>query len=183
MAQDGIHVNEDMLIAEVLDGKGNQVMPGEQGELVITNIASKTMPVLRFKTGDIVTYVDEPCLCGRNTIRIKVLGRTDDMIVIKGTNLFPAMVEEIVRRCPGLSGDFMIIIDKIRGNYELIIQAERDRGKRFSSREIAAIEKNMIEMFRENLRLTPVIEIKEPGTLPRFEVKSKRVVDRRPKAQ
>lgn len=182
MAQDGIHVNEDMVIAEVLDNEGHEVPPGRQGELVVTNIVSETMPVLRFKTGDIVTYTDEPCICGRNTIRIKVLGRTDDMIVIKGTNLFPATVEEIIRRCPELSGDFLIIIDKVNETYELIIQAEPDSSRPFSDHERAATERKMIEMFRENLRLRPVVEIKEPGTLPRFEVKSKRLIDRRPKA-
>ena len=108
MEQNGLHFTEDVLIPEILNEKGEQVAPDERGELVITNITSETMPLLRFKTGDMVTYDEAPCPCGRKSLRIEVIGRTDDMIVIKGTNVFPAMLEEMVKRCPELSSEFMI---------------------------------------------------------------------------
>jgi phenylacetate-CoA ligase len=178
--QNGLHFTEDVILPEILNDQGEQVAPEERGELVITNIASRTMPMLRFKTGDIVTYVDEPCACGRASIRIKVIGRTDDMIVIKGTNLFPSMIEEMVKRCPELSSEFMTVLDEINGSYELIIQVEPKGTRKFSSDEEAAAKKRLVEMVRENLRLRPVVQVMAPGALPRFEVKSKRVVDKRP---
>lgn len=179
--RNGLHFTEDILIPEILDEKGEPVAPGEPGELVASNIASRTMPLLRFKTGDIVTYEDEPCPCGRNSIRIKVLGRTDDMIVIKGTNLFPAMIEEMVKRCQEFSSEFMIVLDEVRGRYELIIQVEPRGGTKFTRDEEASAIGKLEEMVRENLRIRPLVQVMEPKSLPRFEVKARRVVDKRPK--
>jgi phenylacetate-CoA ligase len=177
--QNGLHFTEDVLIPEILDKNDEQVLPGEKGELVVSNIASQTMPLLRFRTGDIVTYDDEPCPCGRKSIRIKVLGRTDDMIVIKGTNIFPAMVEEVVKRCPELSSEFMILLDEINGSYELILQVEPAGKNDFSCREEETVKQKLTGMVRENLRLRPVVQVMAPGSLPRFEVKAKRVIDKR----
>ncbi|UCE72850.1 MAG: AMP-binding protein [Methanomassiliicoccales archaeon] len=177
--QNGLHVAEDILIPEILNEDGEQVDPGERGELVISNIAAKTMPLLRFRTGDIVTYDDEPCPCGQNSIRIKILGRTDDMIVIKGTNVFPSMIEEMVKRCPELGSEFMIVIEVIDGSYELIIQVEPEGMGKFKRDEEEAVKKKLAEMVRENIRIRPAVQVKEPGSLPRFEVKSRRVIDKR----
>jgi len=179
--QDGLHVTEDVLITEILNEDGEQVAPGERGELVTSNIVSKSMPLLRFKTGDVVTYVDEACPCGRKTIRLTVLGRRDDMIIIKGTNVFPSSIEEMVKRCPELSSEFMIVLDEINGVYELIIQVEPKGKEAFTSDEGEGVKRKLVEMVGENLRLTPVVQVMAPGSLPRFEVKSKRVVDKRPK--
>jgi phenylacetate-CoA ligase len=179
--QNGLHFTEDVLIPEILNENGEEVAPGERGELVISNIISKAMPLLRFKTGDMVMYDDGPCACGRKSKRIRVIGRTDDMIVIKGTNVFPAMLEEMVKRCPELSSEFMILLDEIRGVYELILQVEPNRSEKFNADEEEAVKKKLIEMVRENLRIRPVVQVMEPGSLPRFEVKSKRVIDKREK--
>jgi phenylacetate-CoA ligase len=177
--QNGLHFSEDFLIPEILNEHGEQVSPGERGELVASNIASRAMPLLRFKTGDMVTYDEEPCPCGRKTFRITVLGRTDDMIVIKGTNVFPAMLEEMVKRCPELSSEFMILLDDIDGSYELILQVEPAGREPFNKDEEEAVKGKLVEMVRENLRLRPVVQLKGPGSLPRFEVKARRVVDKR----
>jgi phenylacetate-CoA ligase len=139
------------------------------------------MPLLRFKTGDIVVYDDEPCACGRKSLRITVIGRTDDMIVIKGTNVFPAMLEEMVKRCPELSSEFMILLDEIKGVYELILQVEPNGPDKFSPAKEEAVKEKLIGMVRENLRIRPVVQVVEPDSLPRFEVKSKRVIDKRKK--
>jgi phenylacetate-CoA ligase len=179
--QNGLHFTEDVLIPEFLNERGEEVGPGERGELIITNIASKTMPLLRFKTGDVVTYDEAPCACGRESLRIEVIGRTDDMIVIKGTNVFPAMLEEMVKRCPELSNEFMILIEEINGVYELILQVEPAGREAFLPREEEEVKRKLIDMVRENLRIRPVVEIKEQGSLPRFEVKAKRVIDKRKK--
>ena len=140
------------------------------------------MPLIRFKTGDMVTYTDEPCRCGRKTIRIKVIGRKDDMIIIKGTNVYPSAIEEIVKRQPDLCSEFMIVIDEINGVYELIIQVEPRGKEQFCLLEQEQVKRRLVEIVRENLRLRPVIQVMEPGSLPRFEVKSKRVVDKRVKS-
>ncbi len=179
--QNGIHVCEDFLIAEILNDDGEQVAPGEAGELVISNILTKSMPLLRARIGDVVTYTDEPCPCGRQTMRIKVIGRADDMILIKGTNVFPTTVEEMVKRCTELSSEFMIVIDEIDGVYELIIQVEPGKREGFTPDEEEQVKKKLVEMMRENLRLRPVVQVMDPGSLPRFEVKSKRVIDKRPR--
>jgi phenylacetate-CoA ligase len=179
--QNALHVAEDIMITEILGKDGEPVAPGERGELVVSNVAHKAMPILRFKSGDVVTYTDEPCACGRKTRRVTVLGRADDMIVIKGTNLFPAMIEEMVKRCDELSNEFMIVLDEINGVYELIIQVEPQSGISFSRDEEERAKRKLIEMMRENLRLRPVVQVMEPGSLPRFEVKAKRVVDKRKK--
>lgn len=177
--QDGLHFAEDTLIPEILDEKGEPVAPGEMGELVISNMVSKGMPLLRFRTGDIVTYTDEPCPCGRKTIRLKVMGRRDDTIIIKGTNVFPTSIQEIVNRCPELSNEFMIVIDNIKGTYELIIQVEPAGKEKFTIEVEEQVKRKLVEMVRESLRLRPVVQVKEPNSLPRFETKSKRVLDRR----
>jgi phenylacetate-CoA ligase len=179
--QNGIHVCEDFIIAEVLNKDGEQVAPGEAGELVVSNIFTKSMPLLRARIGDVVTYTDEPCSCGRRTMRIKVIGRADDMILIKGTNVFPTTVEEMVKRCTELSSEFMIVIDEIDGVYELIIQVEPGKREGFTPDEEEQVKKKLVEMMRDNLRLRPVVQVMNPGSLPRFEVKSKRVVDKRPR--
>jgi phenylacetate-CoA ligase len=179
--QNGLHFTEDVLIPEILNENGEQVAPGERGELVFTNIISKAMPLLRFKTGDMVIYDDEPCACGRKSIRITVIGRTDDMIVIKGTNVFPAMLEEMVKRCPELSSEFMILLDEIEGVYELILQVEPNGPVKFSPAEEEAAKEKLVGMVRENLRIRPIVQVMEPESLPRFEVKSKRVIDKRKK--
>ena len=179
IAQDGLHVSEEVLIPEVIGENGEPVAPGGQGELILSNVASKTMPLLRFKTGDVVTYTDEPCACGRQTIRIKVIGRTDDMILIKGTNVFPSGVEEMVKRCVELSNHFMIVIDEIDGQYELILQVEPADRDRFNPDEEEKVRGKLLDLFRENLRLKPVVQLMEHGSLPRFEVKAKRLIDKR----
>lgn len=181
IAQDGLHFSEEVLIPEIIDEHGEQVAPGGQGELVVSNVASKTMPLLRFKTGDVVTYTDEPCSCGRQTIRIKVIGRTDDMILIKGTNVFPSGVEEMVKRCDELSNHFMIVIDEIDGQYELILQVEPSGKDKFNADEEEKVRKKLLDLFREHIRLRPVVQFMETGSLPRFEVKAKRLIDRRKK--
>ena len=181
IVQDGLHFSEEVLIPEVIGENGEPVAPGERGELIISNVASKTMPLLRFKTGDVVTYTDEPCSCGRQTIRIKVIGRTDDMILVKGTNVFPSTVEEMVKRCRELSNHFMIVIDEIDGQYELILQVEPAETDRFNPDEEEVVRRKLLDLFRENLRLKPVVQFMEPGSLPRFETKAKRLIDRRKK--
>ncbi len=179
--QNGLHIAEYVFIPEIINEDGEQVAPGETGELAFSNVVSKTMPILRFRTGDLVTYTDEPCPCGQESIRIKVLGRRDDMLLIKGTNVFPSTIEEMVKRCPELSSEFMIVIDEINGVYELIIQVEPNRKERFTSDEEEQAIRKLVDMMRESLRLRPVVQVMEPGSLPRFEVKSKRVVDKRVK--
>lgn len=180
-AQDGMHCSEEFVIPEILDENGNPVPPGGQGELVVTNIVSKSMPLIRFKSGDVVTYTNEPCSCGQNSIRFKVVGRTDDMILIKGNNVFPSTVEEMVKQCDELSNDFMIVIDEIDGQYELIVQVEPAHTHQFTRDEAEQARNHLVSIFRENLRMRPVVEFVEKGSLPRFEVKAKRLIDKRQK--
>ena len=168
----GVHINETEFIAEVLDpNTGAATAAGEQGELVITNLGRIGSPVIRYKTGDLVQPSVQPCPCGRPFVLLQggVLGRVDDMIVVRGMNVFPAAVENIMREFTEIE-EFRIETFEKESLRELKLIVEPS--------ELYATRQGLVEevarRVRERLGLRPRVELASPGTLPRFELKAKR---------
>ncbi len=180
----GMHVWEDRYIAEILDPDTLLPVPeGEIGELVLTILCRDAMPLLRYRTRDLTRFIPEPCACGRTHRRIaRFTGRTDDMLIINGVNVFPSQIEEVLLRTKGVGANYFIIVDKDGVLDKLTVQVE-------ITPEMFADDSRVINALRERLKselqalitINPVLEIKQPGSLPVPEGKAKRVSDLRPK--
>lgn len=168
----GIHVNEDEFIVEVIDPlTQHPIEPGTEGELVITNLGRIGSPVIRYRTGDLVQASRQACPCGREFILLEcgVLGRADDMIVIRGVNVFPAAIENIVRELSEIE-EFRVEASERRPMRELKLIIEPN------SEGIAneSLREKLSTLVRERIGLRPEVELVPPGSLPRFELKAKR---------
>jgi phenylacetate-CoA ligase len=176
--KDGLHWAEDHIHVEVLNPDTHEpVAPGERGEMVLTTLKKAARPLIRFRTGDIVSFTDEPCRCGRTSIRLHgVHGRLDDMLIIKGVNIFPSDVEAIVRLDNNLTGEYKLIVERVDHLDRLTVQIERIQGYNGTDEELA-------EQFGRQLQATTGVGAKvsvlPPDTLPRATHKAKRVEDRR----
>jgi phenylacetate-CoA ligase len=168
----GVHINEDEFIAEVIDPKsGEETQEGERGELIMTNLGRYGSPVIRYRTGDLVEPSYQPCACGRSFILLRggVLGRADDMIIVRGVNIFPSAIENIMREFSEIE-EFKIetfMREELR-ELKLIIERRTDSASAGALKNLVALR------FRERLGLRPEVEDVAPGTLPRFELKARR---------
>lgn len=166
-----IHLNELEFAFEVIDPETHKpAEPGTRGELVITNLTRTGMPVLRYRTGDLVELDIEPCACGRSLNRIRggVLGRADDMLIVRGVNLYPAVIDNLLRGCPGVA-EYEVEIRRIGGMDELLLKIEARNGEPFSS-----IERAVLAEFRSQLNIRVGVEEAAAGSLPRYEFKARR---------
>ncbi|QSX09082.1 phenylacetate--CoA ligase [Alkalibacter rhizosphaerae] len=178
----GMHINEDFFYPEIIDPKTGEVLPpGEQGELVITTLQKEALPLIRYRTRDITRLTYEPCSCGRTTTRMeKISGRSDDMLVVKGVNLFPTQVEEVLRKFPALGPHYEITVEKVHHLDSLEIRVELNENLTLDSyQEFEKLEKGIRYELRIMLGLDAKISIVNPRTLQRFEGKAKRVFDLR----
>ena len=168
--RDGAHVNEDHFLVEVVDPETGQPLPdGAVGELVFTTLTKEALPLLRYRTGDLASLTREPCACGRTFARMsRVLGRTDDMLIIRGVNVFPSEVERALLAIPELAPHYQLVVERPGHLDELTVQVE---GKA----EATSVRKQLHSV----LGLTAQVEIVEPGSIPRSEGKALRVLDRR----
>ncbi|GBG57347.1 phenylacetate-coenzyme A ligase [Sporomusaceae bacterium FL31] len=175
-AKDGLHWAEDHILTEVLHpDTGEPVAEGERGELVLTTLKKSARPLIRFRTGDIVSYTTEPCSCGRTALRLHgIHGRLDDMLIIKGVNVFPSDIEAIVRKDSDFTGEYSLVVDRINHLDELTIQVES--GLAHAKDSLAA---RLNKAIKSTVGLSAKIEILEPDTLPRATHKAKRVLDNR----
>ncbi|HWQ67141.1 MAG TPA: phenylacetate--CoA ligase [Methanospirillum sp.] len=173
--KNGLHIAEDHILIEVLDpDTGEPVPDGSRGEMVLTTLRKRARPLIRFRTGDIITVTKVPCACGRTHTRIMgIHGRTDDMLIIKGVNVFPSDVEAVVRDIPDLTGEYRIVVD--RQNHLDVITIEVEAG--VSGQE--GLSDLVCKSLRARIGITAVVSILPVGTLPRETHKAKRVVDRR----
>jgi phenylacetate-coenzyme A ligase PaaK-like adenylate-forming protein len=164
-AQSGLHVNEDHFIVEVVDpGSGQPVADGTPGELVFTTPTKQALPLLRYRSGDIASLHRERCPCGRTLVRMsKVLGRRDDMLVIRGVNVYPSEVEAVVLARPGLEPHYLLVVDRRTPAAELIVCCE---GAADHSEHRGALEHSL----RERLGLRAEVRVLPVGSLPRTEV-------------
>jgi len=173
----GLHVWEDHFIVEVIDPKtGEPVELEEKGELVFTTLTKDAMPLIRYRTRDISRILDiKQCECTRTHKKIdRIQGRTDDMFIINGVNIWPKTIENILMRSSVIGNEYQIIIDKKASSDDLIIIVESS--KKLNDNEKKALAKDLEYQLKEVIIVTPKIEIVDPGTLPRFDGKAKRVM-------
>jgi phenylacetate-CoA ligase len=175
----GSHVNEDHFLAEVVDPiSGAPVGPGEDGELVFTTLTKEALPLLRYRTGDIATLHVEPCACGRTLARIGAIrGRRDDMLIIRGVNLYPSEIEHTLLGVTGVAPHYQLVVQRPGALDELTVHCEPaadgiDRDD---------LQARVAHALREATGITIAVELLAPGTVPRSEGKAVRVIDRRPR--
>lgn len=178
----GIHIWGDHFLIEIVDEEGEPVGEGEKGELVVTTLSKEALPLIRWKTGDITIMEDEKCPCGRTHPRIlRILGRADDMIIVRGVNVFPSQIEHVLMQIPEVGEHYMIYLDRDENGLDkMTIQVElSENAKIDKTTDILNLERKIAEMLKSVLNVWAKIEIVNPGTLQRFEGKAKRVIDRR----
>lgn len=182
LCKNGLHINEDHFYPEIIDPDTCEVLPeGEKGELVLTTLTKEAMPLIRYRTRDITRLYRDKCACGRTFIKMeKTFGRTDDMLIINGVNVFPSQVEEVLREFDEATPHYMIFIKK-KGHLDLMeIDVEVSENLFFDEmkKQRELLEK-MNERLFSVLGIKPKIKFVEPKTIVRFEGKAKRVVDER----
>ena len=176
----GMHINEDYFLPEIIDSETGEVLPvGEKGELVITCIKKEGLPLIRYRTKDITRLFYEPCACGRTTCRMENLsGRSDDMLKIRGVNVFPGQIEEVVLSIPELGPHYEIIVEREGYADKLTVRVELNK-ETDSYAELQRIEKATRNKLKVVLGLDAKIRLESPNTLQRFEGKAKRIKDLR----
>jgi phenylacetate-CoA ligase len=178
----GMHIFEDHFLPEIIDPDTGEVLPpGEKGELVFTTLTKEAFPIIRYRTKDISRLYYEPCECGRTLVRMeKVTGRTDDMLIIRGVNVFPSQVEHVLMGVDGVEPHYQIVVDR-EGNLDTMqVQVEVSEG--VFSDEIRVLEnltKHIQKEIKDLLGVTCKVKLVEPKTIQRSEGKAQRVIDKR----
>jgi len=180
--KDGMHIAEDHFIAEVIDpATGKPLGEGQLGELVLTTLTREAVPVVRFRTGDLTTITREPCRCGRRNARMsRILGRADDMLIIRGVNVYPSQVERALLQVEGVEPHYLIVVDR-RGELDTLevwVEVSEDV---FSddTRLMKEFERRVESHLKTALNVRAAVSLREPKTLERSVGKARRVVDRR----
>ena len=178
----GMHINEDFFYPEIVNIEQNKVLPeGEYGEMLLTTLDKEGMPILRYRTKDITALDYSPCKCGRTTARMaRIIGRTDDMMIIRGVNVFPSQIEGVIMSIPELGNNYEIIVDRV--NYMDTIEVRVEVGDGALLTNYANLE-NLVEKTRAKLKSVVQLDVKvklvEPFSIKRGEGKVKRVTDKR----
>ena len=179
--QTGMHVNEDNFIPEIIDPDTGKVLPlGEKGELVFTSITKKAFPLLRYRTRDICVLSREKCSCGRTLIKMsKPMGRSDDMLIIRGVNVFPSQIETVLIN-EGYAPNYQIVVDRVNNNDTLDVNVEI-AAEDFSDtvKEVSAAERKLADAIKTMLGINPKVHLVAPKTIARSEGKAIRVIDKR----
>ncbi|MBQ6173190.1 MAG: phenylacetate--CoA ligase [Clostridia bacterium] len=179
--QTGMHINEDHFIAEIIDPDTGEVLPdGEEGELVFTALDKEAFPLLRYRTRDVCVLSHKPCSCGRTHVKMcKPRGRTDDMLIIRGVNVFPSQIETVLLN-QGYPANYQIIVDRVNNTDTLDIQVEMTPEMFTDSlAEITGRQKKLVEGLRSMLGLTAKVTLVAPKSITRSEGKAVRVIDKR----
>jgi len=179
--QTGMHVNEDHFLAEIIDpATGRQLPYGEKGELVFTCLTKKAFPLIRYRTRDICVLTRDKCSCGRTLVKMsRLMGRTDDMLIIRGVNVFPSQIETVIINC-GFEANYQIVVDRVNYSDTLEVRVEMTPGM-FSDevRSIEGIEKMASDKLRSMLGLTAKVTLVAPKSIARSEGKAIRIIDKR----
>ena len=181
--QTGMHVNEDHFIVEVIDPDTGEVLPeGTQGELVFTCITKEAFPILRYRTRDIGVITRGKCSCGRTLVKMtKPRGRTDDMLIIRGVNVFPQQIEALLMENQNLSPNYQIIVDRVNNLDTLEVQVEMNETLFADEiRKLQSLESSIQKSIKEFLGVTTKVRLMEPHSIQRSEGKAKRIIDKRP---
>ncbi len=180
-AQSGMHINEDHFIAEIIDPDTGEVLPeGSKGELVFTSITKEAFPLLRYRTKDICMLNYEPCPCGRTHVKMcKPMGRSDDMLIIRGVNVFPSQIETVLIN-QGYSANYQIIVDRVKNTDTLDVQVEMTP-EMFADNvgDINRRQKELVEGLRSMLGISAKVTLVAPKSIVRSEGKAVRVIDKR----
>ncbi len=180
--QNGLHIWEDHFLVEVVDPDGLPCAPGERGELVLTSLTKEAMPLIRYHTGDVTFMMEEECPCGRTSAKLhRFLGRADDMLVVRGINVFPSQIEDVLLKIPEIGDYFQVVVDRKRhGLDEISIKVEMsDLAFTGELADLARLQKKVEDELKSVMKLRSKIELVEKGSLPRTEGKSKKIVDLR----
>ncbi len=180
--RNGIHMAGDLVYCEIIDpDTGENLEPGQKGELVVTMLKKEAMPMIRYRIKDITSIDEEECPCGRTSPRIsRISGRSDDMLIIRGINVFPSQIEYTLMQIPQLAGHYMIIVTREGALDRMVVQVEI-KEEAFSDKveDMNKLRSYVESQLKKYLNIAAEVELKAPGELPRFEGKSKRVVDKR----
>jgi phenylacetate-CoA ligase len=175
----GLHVQEDHFLVEIIDPEsGEPLPPGQEGELVFTTLTKEALPMLRYRTGDLSSLDVEPCVCGRTTARMaRVRGRIDDMLIIRGVNLYPSEVERVLLGLGGeLAPHYQLVVERPQAMDELSVLCEPSVPRT----DVEALRGRATRALQEATGLTINVQVLQPGGVPRSEGKAVRVIDRRP---
>lgn len=174
-ARDGLHIWEDQFIVEVIDPQSLEpVEDGTVGELVITTLTKEALPLIRYRTGDVTSVTREPCACGRTHARIQRLkGRLDDMLIVRGVNVYPSEIENVLLSIQALTSQYQIVVSRDKALDEIKVRVEAE------SSTPAELVSDVISRLKDSLGITASVEILPPGSLPRSEGKALRVLDLR----
>jgi phenylacetate-CoA ligase len=180
--KNGVHIWGDTAIAEIIDpDTGEPLGPGEKGELVMTVLKKEAMPMIRYRIKDLTSLMEDECACGRTSPRIRRIdGRSDDMLIIRGINVFPSQVEHTLMKMPEITGQYMIVVDRAGALDNMKVQVEVGQDT-FSDKidDMLKLRKRISSELKKNLNIGIEVELMSPGSLPRFDGKAKRVTDRR----
>ncbi len=182
--RDGLHICEDHFLCETIDSAtGNVLDKGETGELVVTNLTKRALPMLRYRTKDITSINYEPCACGRTSARMhKIIGRSDDMIKVRGVNVFPTQVESALIGISGISPNYLLVLRREGYSDSLEVQVELVDGSLLDRYgELVALQKRIHDNIRNILGIEIKVNLVEPNSIERFTGKAKRVLDLRNK--
>lgn len=180
-AQKGMHINEDHFLAEIIDPDTGEVLPeGSKGELVFTSLDKEAFPLLRYRTRDICVLTREKCSCGRTHVKMsKPMGRSDDMLIIRGINVFPSQIEAVLLK-EGYTPNYQIVVDRVSSTdtFDVYVEVTEDQ---FSDtvRELTAREKSLSSAMKTMLGINPKVHLVEPKSIVRSEGKAVRVIDKR----
>jgi phenylacetate-CoA ligase len=180
--KNGAHLWGDQMLIEIIDPASGEVLENEEdGELVVTTLQKEALPLLRYRTGDLTKIYDGVCACGRTHPRMaRIKGRTDDMLVIRGINVFPSQVEHVLMSIDDVGNHFQIVVDR-KGTLDNMLVMVEVSENAFSDKinDLMLLKDRVGSKLRNVLNISAEVELVEPGTLPRFEGKAKRVIDRR----
>lgn len=178
----GLHINEDHFLPEIIDPESGERLPdGEIGELVLSAVTKEALPLLRYRTRDRTRLLREPCPCGRTTVRMdKVMGRTDDMLIVRGVNVFPSQIEAVLLRIDGVLPHYQLVVDRSRTHLdELEVLVEAPAELHHNPDHLAVIERRLHADIQSTLGVTCIVRLAAPKTIQRSEGKAVRIVDKR----
>ena len=181
-AKKGLHIFEDHFLPEVIDPNTCESLPnGETGELVVTTITKEAFPLIRYRTRDVTAFNREPCICGRTFMRMKkVSGRTDDMLIIRGVNVFPSQIESVLMEVKGVEPHYQLVVDRVDNLDTLTVMVEvGDYVFSDEVRVLQVLEKKVSKNIKETLGIAAKVKLVEPKSITRSEGKAVRVIDNR----
>ncbi len=180
--QNGMHLWEDAYIAEIIDPETGRTLPeGELGELVLSTLTREGMPVLRYRTRDLTRFIPGTCACGRRHVRIdRIMGRADDMFILKGVNIYPMQVEQILMSIPEVGQNYLIVLEREGYIDQMRVKVEvKDEFFEEDMRALKGLAQKIARRLREEILITPQVDLVEHKSLPRSQGKAERVQDRR----